>query len=71
MRVLYGNEIGAFYGYSLVSGDVDGDGVTDLLVGAPLATDDVNMRKDAGKVFVYHAPLAQVRWLINWSRCDN
>ncbi|XP_071538352.1 integrin alpha-IIb-like isoform X2 [Panulirus ornatus] len=57
LRSVYGDDIGAKYGYSLGSGDVDGDGATDLLVGAPLAPGDANHAPDAGKVYVYYAPL--------------
>ncbi|MBP1152832.1 integrin alpha [Methylocaldum sp. RMAD-M] len=41
----------AHFGYALGSGDVDGDGRSDLLVGAPYQ--DVNGNADQGQVFVF------------------
>ncbi|KAG7174989.1 Integrin alpha-IIb-like [Homarus americanus] len=52
---LYGTEVGAQFGYCLGSGDVDGDGAADLLVGAPLAPGE--HAPDAGKIWVYLSPL--------------
>lgn len=40
-------------GFSLASGDVDGDGTTDVLVGSPLSGDAV---RPEGRVFLYLAP---------------
>ncbi|XP_071538638.1 integrin alpha-5-like isoform X2 [Panulirus ornatus] len=50
-----GSDVGAKYGFSLAAGDLDGDGVTDLVVGAPLAP-GARGAPDAGKVYVYYAP---------------
>jgi hypothetical protein len=47
-------QAGAQFGATLATGDVNGDGFADLLVGAPLA--DVNGQADAGQVFVYFGP---------------
>ena len=42
-------------GYSMTGGDVDGDGVDDLLVGAP--ADDTSAR-DAGAAYLFTGPLS-------------
>nr|XP_053655369.1 integrin alpha-5-like [Cherax quadricarinatus] len=56
---LYGQEMGAQFGYCLESADVDGDGVDDLLVGAPLARAGDKLLADAGKIYLYYSPLVQ------------
>lgn len=62
---LKGENVGAKFGFCLAAGDVDGDGADDLMVGSPLAPGrDITGRHslpDAGKVYVYYAPLKQVR----------
>ncbi|XP_042874256.1 integrin alpha-5-like isoform X1 [Penaeus japonicus] len=58
LRTLEGEETGAKFGYSLASGDFDGDGVSDLAVGAPLARGDFG-NLDAGCVFVYYSPVKE------------
>lgn len=44
---LYGNEAGEFFGASLAAGDLNGDGLDDLLIGAP------HWGHDSGKVYAY------------------
>lgn len=44
---LHGTEIGEFFGASLAVGDLDNDGLDDLLVGAP------HWGQDNGKVYIY------------------
>ncbi|KAL6254197.1 hypothetical protein P5V15_014819 [Pogonomyrmex californicus] len=44
---LHGNEIGEFFGASLASGDLNNDGLHDLVVGAP------HWKNDNGRVHVY------------------
>nr|XP_045614777.1 integrin alpha-5-like [Procambarus clarkii]XP_045614778.1 integrin alpha-5-like [Procambarus clarkii]XP_045614779.1 integrin alpha-5-like [Procambarus clarkii] len=58
---VYGQEVGAHFGYCLGSADVDGDGAADLLVGAPLSAGGVagSLLPDAGKVYVYYAPMVK------------
>lgn len=56
LKALEGRETGAKFGYSLASGDFDGDGVSDLAVGAPLCRGEKEA-PDAGGVFVYYSPL--------------
>ena len=48
---------GSSFGASLAAGDINGDGRTDLVVGAP-AADLVDM-EDAGAVYVYFGPVTE------------
>ncbi|XP_045614780.2 integrin alpha-V [Procambarus clarkii] len=61
LYTVYGQEVGAHFGYCLGSADVDGDGAADLLVGAPLSAGGVSgsLLPDAGKVYVYYAPMVK------------
>ncbi|MGQ9573491.1 MAG: hypothetical protein ACUVV3_10000 [Dehalococcoidia bacterium] len=52
---LMGGEANAIFGHSLAAGDVDGDGLADLLVGAPAA----NSREKAGGIFLF---LGSAQW---------
>lgn len=61
--VFYGEDIGGKFGYSLGAGDIDGDGITDLLVGAPFAPHSSGLAPDAGKVYIYYSPRKLVRIL--------
>ena len=47
---LSSDKFGSYFGSTLTSCDVDGDGVDELLVGAPLWSD---RNSDEGRVFVY------------------
>lgn len=51
-RVLFGAEPGDELGFSLATGDVDGDGRDDIIVGALLADGPDNGREDAGQAYV-------------------
>lgn len=51
-RVLYGAEAGDELGFSLVAGDVNGDGRDDIITGALQADGPDNTREDAGQVFI-------------------
>lgn len=44
---LYGSDIGEFFGAGLATGDLNKDGLDDLIVGAPL------WGNDNGKVYIY------------------
>ncbi|BFG01653.1 integrin alpha-PS2 [Drosophila madeirensis] len=49
-----GRQIGEYFGYALASSDVDGDGLDDLIIGAPMFTelDNVEGKYDVGRVYV-------------------
>lgn len=51
-----GTQLGAYFGYSVCASDVDGDGLQDLVVGAPLFTElDNNEGKyETGRVYIYY-----------------
>ncbi|XP_059144978.1 integrin alpha-3-like [Physella acuta] len=55
IQVLRGQQVWAYFGYSVGTVDVDQDGTDELLVGAPYHTDlqDKDMGHDQGRVFVY------------------
>jgi hypothetical protein len=46
---LQGEQVGEYFGAALASGDIDGDGLDDLVVGAPLYSNV----KDEGRVTIY------------------
>ena len=58
-----GDQAGAAYGYALGSGDFDGDGFADLVVGAPLFD---NGETDEGRAYVYlgsaSGPASSATW---------
>nr|XP_003704431.2 PREDICTED: integrin alpha-PS2 isoform X1 [Megachile rotundata] len=55
-RNITGVQMGAYFGYAVASGDIDGDGLDDLIVGAPMYTipDNPEMTIETGRVYVYY-----------------
>ena len=51
-----GDQMGSYFAYSLCSSDVDGDGLDDLVIGAPLFTHyELNDGKyETGRVYVIY-----------------
>lgn len=50
-----GEQIGAYFGYSLCSIDVDGDKLDDLIIGAPMYTEPNNENKyETGRVYIMY-----------------
>lgn len=47
MAKLHGTDIGEFFGASLAVGDLNNDGLDDLLIGAPY------WGEDSGRVYIY------------------
>lgn len=49
-----GRQIGEYFGYSLASSDVDGDGLDDLIIGAPMYSEPGNAegKYDVGRIYV-------------------
>ncbi|XP_076285234.1 integrin subunit alpha inflated isoform X2 [Lasioglossum baleicum] len=55
-RNFTGEQMGAYFGYAVASGDIDGDGLDDLIVGAPMYTvpDNPEMTIETGRVYVIY-----------------
>ena len=52
---LTGDQIGAYFGYTIATCDINGDGLDDILIGAPMWTDFMVMGKfETGRVFVVY-----------------
>lgn len=51
-----GHQLGAYFSYSLAVNDVDGDGLDDVIIGAPLYTDLNNNegKYETGRVYIYY-----------------
>ncbi|XP_018049115.1 PREDICTED: integrin alpha-PS2 isoform X2 [Atta colombica] len=55
-RNLTGEQMGAYFGYAVTAGDIDGDGLDDLIVGAPMYTvpDNPEMTIETGRVYIIY-----------------
>ncbi|GMU87432.1 MAG: hypothetical protein AMXMBFR48_26730 [Ignavibacteriales bacterium] len=63
------NQAGAFFGYSVsTAGDVNGDGYSDVIVGANYFD---NVQTDEGRVFVYHGSASGLSATANWTAESN
>lgn len=53
---LTGVQMGSYFGYSVISCDVDGDGFEDLVIGAPMYTieDNPEMTFETGRVHIFY-----------------
>ena len=52
---LTGDQIGAYFGYSIATCDINGDNLDDILIGAPMWTDySVTGKFETGKVYVVY-----------------
>ncbi|XP_045490857.1 integrin alpha-PS2 isoform X3 [Colias croceus] len=54
IKNISGSQIGAYFGYSLASGDIDGDGADDIIVGAPMFTKPKSDGYEHGRVYVIY-----------------
>ncbi|XP_043494263.1 integrin alpha-PS2 isoform X4 [Polistes fuscatus] len=51
-----GEQMGAYFGYAVAAGDIDGDNLDDLIVGAPMYTipDNPEMYIETGRIYVIY-----------------
>lgn len=55
LQNITGEQIGAYFGYSLCVVDVDGDRLDDLIIGAPMYTEPNNEGKyETGRVYIMY-----------------
>ncbi|CAH2073081.1 unnamed protein product, partial [Iphiclides podalirius] len=54
IKNITGSQIGAYFGYSLASGDIDGDGTDDVIVGAPMFTKPKSNGFEHGRIYVIY-----------------
>lgn len=54
IKNISGSQIGAYFGYSLASGDIDGDGFDDVIVGAPMFTKTKAEGYEHGRIYVIY-----------------
>lgn len=55
MTNITGEQIGAYFGYSIAVVDVDGDSLVDLVIGAPMYTEPNNEGKyEMGRIYIVY-----------------
>jgi len=68
-RIIESNQAFAFFGYSVgAAGDVNGDGFSDVIIGA---TDFDNGQDSEGRAFVYHGSASVLDMTLNWTAEGN
>jgi len=57
IRNITGVQLGAYFGYSLCASDVDGNGVDDIIIGAPMFTHYGNNegKYETGRVYIVYS----------------
>uniref|UniRef100_A0A1I8M8Q7 Uncharacterized protein n=1 Tax=Musca domestica TaxID=7370 RepID=A0A1I8M8Q7_MUSDO len=65
-----GRQIGEYFGYALATSDVDGDGMDDLIIGAPMYSEQGNTegKYDVGRVYVLLQKRGADRWSVEHIR---
>ncbi|XP_014088054.2 integrin alpha-PS2 isoform X1 [Bactrocera oleae] len=65
-----GHQIGEYFGYALATCDVDGNGLDDLIIGAPMYSEPGNVegKYDVGRVYVFLQMESGARWPIEHIR---
>ncbi|XP_013145941.1 PREDICTED: integrin alpha-PS2-like [Papilio polytes] len=54
IKNITGSQIGAYFGYCLATGDIDGDGTDDVIVGAPMFTKPKSSGYEHGRIYVIY-----------------
>ncbi|XP_023158758.1 integrin alpha-PS2 isoform X2 [Ceratitis capitata] len=65
-----GHQIGEYFGYALATCDVDGNGLDDLIIGAPMYSEQGNVegKYDVGRVYILLQKESGERWPIEHIR---
>ncbi|KAJ8725942.1 hypothetical protein PYW08_004125 [Mythimna loreyi] len=54
IKNISGSQIGAYFGYSIAAGDIDGDGFEDVIVGAPMFSKTKSDGFEHGRIYVIY-----------------